>query len=107
MTRNCAVLSCSLISQLVLTAPAFVQDSGPGIMGTPPPAVHTIQEVAHPRPLSPSRLARSRCCSSRRRQPIEPGVPIVRLGANKKGPQSGPFFVLASLMCESWNQIET
>ena len=49
MTRNCVILSCSLICLLVLTAAAFAQGGvppGPGILGTPPPAGHTIEEVA-------------------------------------------------------------
>ncbi len=44
MTRNCAILSCSLVSLLVLAAAPSAQ--GVGIMGTPPPAGHTIEEVA-------------------------------------------------------------
>lgn len=44
MTRNCFILSCSLISLLVLAAAGPSQ--GVGIMGTPPPAGHTIEEVA-------------------------------------------------------------
>jgi hypothetical protein len=49
VNKNCVVLSCSLIFLFVLTATAFAQGGpppGPGILGTPPPAGHTIEEVA-------------------------------------------------------------
>jgi len=44
MTRNCVILSCSLISLLVLAAAPSAQ--GLRSMGTPPPVGHTVEEVA-------------------------------------------------------------
>lgn len=43
MTRNSVILSCSLMCLLVLAAPTTAQRQG--LMGTPPPTGHTIEEV--------------------------------------------------------------
>ena len=47
MTRNCVILTCSLVGLIVLASPACGQGvPGPGMLGTPPAEGHTIQEVA-------------------------------------------------------------
>ncbi len=45
VTRTIVVLSCAIVALLALATAAFAQ-SGPGIMGTPPPAGSTVEEVA-------------------------------------------------------------
>jgi hypothetical protein len=46
MTRDCVILSCTLISLLAFSVPSFGMGTAPEVFGTPPPEGQTILEVA-------------------------------------------------------------